>query len=233
MTAATHPVSARAPFAGGRRQDRAAQRVAVAVAVAFHAALFAALWSYAPTRDALKSMAPIVIDMIKPKVEEPPPPPPEPPKPVVKPRLQPQPVPKQAEPPPIVTAPSEAPSTFVAPPPPEPKPLPPIDAVPAPEPAPPPPVTPPRFNADYLQNPAPPYPAFARRMREQGKVVLRVFVSADGLAEKVELRTSSGSPRLDQSAVDTVKGWKFVPARQGDQKIGAWVLVPIAFTLEN
>ncbi len=70
-------------------------------------------------------------------------------------------------------------------------------------------------------------------MREQGKVILRVLVSADGVAEQVELRTSSGSPRLDQSAQETVKTWKFVPARQGERKVAAWVLVPIAFTLEN
>ena len=102
----------------------------------------------------------------------------------------------------------------------------------APSPAPS-PLIPPQFNADYLDNPAPPYPPLARRMREQGKVVLRVLVSADGRAEKVELRATSGSPRLDQSAQETVKHWKFVPARQGDEKVAAWVLVPISFTLET
>jgi protein TonB len=97
----------------------------------------------------------------------------------------------------------------------------------------PPPVVPPRFNADYLQNPAPAYPALARRMREQGRVLIRVLVSADGMPERIELKTSSGFPRLDQSALDTIRNWKFVPARQGEQKVAAWVVVPIAFTLDS
>jgi protein TonB len=60
-----------------------------------------------------------------------------------------------------------------------------------------------------------------------------VFVTANGAAEVVELRTSSGSSRLDQAAIETVKRWRFVPARQGDQAVAAWVLVPIAFSLER
>ncbi|HET7095752.1 MAG TPA: energy transducer TonB [Casimicrobiaceae bacterium] len=97
----------------------------------------------------------------------------------------------------------------------------------------PPPVTPPRFNADYLQNPAPPYPRIARQLGERGKVMLRVLVSSEGLPERVELKTSSGSSRLDESALETVKHWKFVPARQGEQNVSAWVIVPIVFALDS
>jgi protein TonB len=97
----------------------------------------------------------------------------------------------------------------------------------------PPPVIPPRFNADYLQNPAPAYPPLARRMKEQGRVLIRVLVSVDGLPERVELKTSSGSPRLDHSALETIRNWKFVPARQGGEKVAAWVVVPIAFLLDG
>lgn len=210
------------------RRDRVARWIAIAAALAFHAALLALLLSYAPAREALGAMAPIVIDLIVPPADSPPVP--EPAKPIVKPL--PRPIP-HVEPPPIVAAPADAPTEFAAPLPPEPKALPPIDAIVAPEPAAPPPTIPPHFNADYLQNPVPPYPPLARRMREQGRVILRVLVSADGAAEKVELRTSSGSPRLDQSAQETVKTWKFIPARQGERKVAAWVIVPIAFTLEN
>ncbi|HKO87513.1 MAG TPA: energy transducer TonB, partial [Burkholderiales bacterium] len=92
----------------------------------------------------------------------------------------------------------------------------------------------PRFNADYLQNPRPPYPSISRRMREEGTVMLRVFVSASGAPDKVELNKSSGFTRLDQSALETVQQrWKFTPARQGDTPTGAWVLIPISFSLEG
>ena len=63
--------------------------------------------------------------------------------------------------------------------------------------------------------------------------MLRVYVNAAGAAERVEMRTSSGFERLDQAAHDAVYRWRFVPARQGDQPVPAWVLVPITFALEG
>jgi protein TonB len=111
-------------------------------------------------------------------------------------------------------------------------PAPTVAAAPAPA-APAPVVTQPRFDADYLDNPKPSYPALSRRLSEQGRVVLRVHVEADGRAAEVQLHSSSGSPRLDQSALDTVRRWKFVPARLGQTPTAAWVLVPIAFTLKD
>jgi protein TonB len=89
------------------------------------------------------------------------------------------------------------------------------------------------FDAAYLQNPAPAYPALSRRLGEQGKVVLRVLVSAGGSADEVHVRTSSGSQRLDDTARETVARWKFVPARRDAAPVSAWVLVPISFSLEG
>ena len=90
-----------------------------------------------------------------------------------------------------------------------------------------------RFDADYLKNPAPPYPPQSRRIGEEGKVILRVFVTADGSAHQVEIKTSSGSDRLDESAQRTVRRWKFIPARRGGNVVESWVLVPIVFKLEQ
>lgn len=95
------------------------------------------------------------------------------------------------------------------------------------------PVTQARFDADYLNNPAPTYPPISRRRGEEGRVVLRVQVSPQGSAEQVEIRTSSGSSRLDEAAASTVSHWKFFPARRGDTPISSWVLVPIVFKLEQ
>ena len=90
-----------------------------------------------------------------------------------------------------------------------------------------------RFDADYLRNPAPPYPPASRRFGEEGKVILRVRVSPEGGAEQVEIKTSSGSPRLDDSAQRTVRTWKFIPAKRGGAPVESWVLVPIHFKLEQ
>lgn len=91
----------------------------------------------------------------------------------------------------------------------------------------------PRFDADYLNNPAPVYPRVSRRLREVGVVTLRVFVSESGLPDVIELEQSSGFERLDESALATVRQWKFSPAKRAGHAIGAWVLVPIEFSLNT
>ncbi len=88
-----------------------------------------------------------------------------------------------------------------------------------------------RFDADYLSNPKPPYPRASRQLAETGTVYLRVHVGPEGQALKVELKRSSGFPRLDQSALDTVAQWRFVPARRGALQVAAWVVVPVVFSL--
>lgn len=90
----------------------------------------------------------------------------------------------------------------------------------------------PSSNAAYLQNPAPAYPAISKRMGEQGKVVLRVFISTDGLPQKIEINQSSGFDRLDRQAQDTVLRWKFVPGKRNGVPEAMWNVVPIQFVLE-
>lgn len=96
-----------------------------------------------------------------------------------------------------------------------------------------PPASAPRFDANYLNNPAPRYPPLSRRFGEEGKVLLRVLVNADGQAQEIRLQGSSGSARLDEAALDAVRHWRFVPARQGDRPISGWVVVPINFRLDR
>ncbi|WP_256701296.1 energy transducer TonB [Caballeronia sordidicola] len=85
--------------------------------------------------------------------------------------------------------------------------------------------------ADYLKNPAPSYPAAARRLGYQGQTVLKVHVLASGSPDKVEIIQSSGYDMLDQSAVAAVKKWDFVPAKRGQAAIDGWVNVPLDFKL--
>lgn len=95
------------------------------------------------------------------------------------------------------------------------------------------PIVLPNLNADYLKNPAPIYPALSRQNGEQGKVLVRVFVNENGKAEKVTLKKSSGYEQLDDSALETVKNWQFVPAHRGAEAVSAWVVIPISFSLEG
>lgn len=97
----------------------------------------------------------------------------------------------------------------------------------------PPALEPARFDADYLNNPAPAYPMLSRRQGETGKVLLLVQVSAHGSAAQVEIKQGSGFPRLDQAALNAVRQWRFVPARRGDTAVAASVVVPITFRLDG
>lgn len=94
-------------------------------------------------------------------------------------------------------------------------------------------VTEPRFDADYLSNPAPVYPSMSRRLREQGTTTLRVLVEPDGRPSRIELESSSGFERLDDAAREAVWRWKFVPARRGEEAVSAWVLVPVIFNVRR
>lgn len=213
--------------------------------VLIHAGILAVILSLPKTTQPITPPAPLFVRLIEAAALQPelaPPP--------VPPKLQPP--PPSVPPPPVLASPptplrplSEAVNAARQPQPvesarpeilrPEPQPAP--TSTPAPAiveaPKPTPPVTQPRFNADYLDNPKPPYPSASRRMGEEGEVRLRVHVDSAGTAQQIEVVRSSGFPRLDQAALDTVKQWRFIPARQGEQPIPAWVIVPIQFSLRS
>lgn len=87
-------------------------------------------------------------------------------------------------------------------------------------------------NADYLHNPKPVYPATARSRHWEGLVLLHVYVTADGDCGELSVLQSSGHEALDESALEAVKKWRFVPAKRGDATQASWVTVPIKFQLE-
>jgi protein TonB len=87
-------------------------------------------------------------------------------------------------------------------------------------------------HADYGANPAPVYPPDARRRGEQGTVMMRVLVGADGAVVRAEISRSSGYRRLDDAALAAVrKRWRFVAARRDGRAVESWVIVPIRFAL--
>ena len=82
-------------------------------------------------------------------------------------------------------------------------------------------------------NQKPIYPNMSKRLGEQGTVVLRVLVKADGSAGEVEVKSSSNYSRLDQAAIDAVKTWRFNPAKIDGKATDEWYQVPIPFKLQS
>jgi protein TonB len=58
-----------------------------------------------------------------------------------------------------------------------------------------------------------------------------VRVRPDGTVVEATVRRSSGYAILDEAALEAVRRWVFVPARQGQTAIEAVVTVPIKFEL--
>ncbi len=90
----------------------------------------------------------------------------------------------------------------------------------------------PSSEAHGLNNPKPAYPKQSRRLNEQGQVLIRVFVAADGSPQQGEIKTSSGFDRLDQEALRTVMHWRFVPGQRFGTPEAMWFNVPVNSVLE-
>ncbi|MCG2586695.1 energy transducer TonB [Massilia sp. TS11] len=86
---------------------------------------------------------------------------------------------------------------------------------------------------EYLQPPQPVYPPMARRLGEQGKVVLRVLVNERGLAEGAQVQQSSGSARLDEAGRQAALGARFKPYLENGQAQSVYVLVTLNFQLQS
>jgi protein TonB len=167
-------------------------------------------------------------------VETPPPPKPVPqpvpkpqPKPKVKPKIEPKPTPM-----PVTEAPSQI-------------------AAPAPEPTPPAPPQPVAPAAPAIGKPSmdlaapknvahlscniaqPDYPAMAKRRGETGTAVIRLTVGLAGKIENVTLQKSSGSSRLDDAALDAVRGSACSPYKENGEAIRATATVPFVFSLND
>jgi TonB family protein len=65
----------------------------------------------------------------------------------------------------------------------------------------------------------------------QGTVTLRVLVGADGRASDIRVVRGVGYG-LDERAMQSVRGWRFSPARDPNHRaIAAWIIVEAIFRL--
>ncbi len=79
--------------------------------------------------------------------------------------------------------------------------------------------------------PDPQYTDEAREAKLQGRVTLQVLVGADGHALQIRVVQGIGLG-LDERAAQTIRGWKFTPARDAAHRaIPAWVTVEAVFRL--
>jgi len=79
--------------------------------------------------------------------------------------------------------------------------------------------------------PDPSYTEEARKGKMQGTVTLRILVTADGRAAQVRV-VKGLSGDLDERAEQTVKGWRFMPAKDAARRgVPVWMTVEVVYRL--
>lgn len=91
--------------------------------------------------------------------------------------------------------------------------------------------SPPSYELGSGGNPIPEYPWAARRAGREGRVVVQVSVRPDGQVAEADVAHSSGHASLDESALETVRRWRFEPAVQAGVPVAGTTKVPITFRL--
>ena len=80
--------------------------------------------------------------------------------------------------------------------------------------------------------PEPFYPNLSRRMGEEGKTMVRLFINESGAVEKVALAQSSGIHRLDQAALDAGMRVRCKPFIEFGKAIKVTAIQPYIVRLE-
>ena len=79
--------------------------------------------------------------------------------------------------------------------------------------------------------PAADYPVESIPSREVGTTQVQYLVHVDGSVRDTIIAGSSGSPRLDQAAIQIVSRWRFQPAVQNGRPVPAWLDANVRFEL--
>jgi len=81
-----------------------------------------------------------------------------------------------------------------------------------------------------IYDPEPEYTEKARKEGQQGIVLIRMVVGSDGMPRDVKVYRSL-SADLDESAMNTVKKWKFAPGTKDGKPVAVQIIVEISFHL--
>ena len=91
-------------------------------------------------------------------------------------------------------------------------------------------VLPPRI----LRQTEPAYPESLRQQRIEGRVAVRMLVLEDGSVGDANVVSSSGYGEMDEAALDAVRQWQFVPARQeGGSAVRCRTTLSVSFRLKG
>ncbi len=85
---------------------------------------------------------------------------------------------------------------------------------------------------ELIYNPTPVYPRKARRLEQEGMVIVMVAINSAGSVIDAYIDGSSGFPLLDSAALKTVQTWRFIPAQRHGKNIATERAIPFVFKLK-
>jgi TonB family protein len=88
-------------------------------------------------------------------------------------------------------------------------------------------------DTSYAKLRPPAYPPSAVAAKAEGRVLIEVTVSVDGVPGDFIVRQSSGNADLDQAALDAVSAWRFNPSICNGKATVAKAVVPFDFKLNE
>jgi protein TonB len=81
-----------------------------------------------------------------------------------------------------------------------------------------------------IYSPDPEYSEEARKAKYQGTVVLHLIIGSDGRPRDIRIQRSLGLG-LDEKAIETVRTWRFEPAKKDGQPVAVAINVEVNFNL--
>ena len=89
------------------------------------------------------------------------------------------------------------------------------------------------FKIGSHDNPHPEYPLIARKKGWEGRVIIHADIDNTGKVTYIKILESSGYEALDNVSLNTLKNWKFTPAKFGDKFIEDSITIPVNFLLKD
>ena len=89
------------------------------------------------------------------------------------------------------------------------------------------------YKIGSAKNPHPTYPLIARKKGWEGRVLIQAEIDREGNVSKIKVLESSGFKVLDNASLETLKKWKFTPARIGNKFVDDTVDIPVNFLITN
>ena len=89
------------------------------------------------------------------------------------------------------------------------------------------------YKIGSAKNPHPTYPLIARKKGWEGRVIIQAEIDREGNVLEIKVLESSGFKVLDNASLETLKKWKFTPARIGNKFVDDTVDIPVNFLITN